>query len=334
MKHMNKQLITHILESLAVGDAYGKSTEFASRLQIQDAFDSVDTLLTPSESLKHTDMRHAQVTDDTEINFFLLEDYCSANEVTAEIAAKSLLRWYRETPEPLKYIGPSSLAAIKAIEANEPLEETGKKGTSCGGIMRAPAPFLLSSSLEELREYIIATLTPSHNTPLALEAAMGYGYALHKMGETKDMGQIIAAAIEGSKYGRTHHTEGLDDICAPSCAHRIQYLAKEIERFDDSNALLDFLFYIYGTTISSCDVFVASFALFLWAKDDVFLAIKLATMLGGDTDTIACLAAILCCAYAGEHNLPRDIVSEVKAANKLDFDGLTQCIINYKRNRP
>ncbi|MEG2843676.1 MAG: ADP-ribosylglycohydrolase family protein, partial [Ruthenibacterium sp.] len=86
---MKKELVVSILEALAVGDSYGKSTEFASRTQILSKFKSIDRLLKPSESLAHTDMRYAQVTDDTEQNVFLIEDYSKSGKITPEIAAKS-----------------------------------------------------------------------------------------------------------------------------------------------------------------------------------------------------------------------------------------------------
>ena len=65
----------------------------------------------------------------------------------------------------------------------------------------------------------------------------------------------------------------------------------------------------------------------MWAKDDVHLAIRLATEMGGDTDTIACLAAGLCALYAGKHNLPDDMVKLVSEANHLDFDALADMVL-------
>lgn len=327
---MDKKLITAMLEALAVGDSFGKGTEFASRFAICSAFDSIDKLLTPEESLKHTDMRYAQVTDDTEQNVFLIEDYLKADAITAEVAAKSILRWFDETPEPEKYIGPSSAKAIAAIKAGEPLAEAGKTGASCGGVMRAPAACLCSNTLEELQNNVFCTLYPTHNTPLAMEAAMGYSYALWAMERTKDVSEITKAAKDGCRYG-LHLYEYLGDRpCAPSCTYRIDHLLSVWDSFDSEKALLDFIFYVYGTTLSSCDVFIAAYALFLWAKEDVFLSIKMAAMLGGDTDTIACLAAVLCCCYGGGHNIPDEIVQAVRENNEYDFDKLADDISKMK----
>lgn len=328
---MEKGLIIAILQSLAVGDAFGKATEFASRSQIKRSFNSIDTLLQPVEALAHKDMRYAQVTDDTEQNFFLIEDYTKAGEVSAEVAAKSLLRWIDETPEPEKYIGPSTSRALKVLKAGGDISTAGIHGSSCGGVMRAPAAFLCSASLEELQHNIVATLLPTHNTAAVMEAAFGYGYALWEALETNDLERITRASLEGCAIGRRYlHKDG-DLICEPSCEHRISHIVKELPEFENDDALLDFLFYVFGTTISSCDVFVASYALFLWAREDVFLAIRLATMLGGDTDTIACLAAVLCCTYAKGHNIPVYITKEVEQNNNINFSDLADKIVEFTK---
>ena len=317
---MDRAEIIALLEALAVGDAFAKSTEFASRSRIRASFATIDRLLLPEESLAHTDMRFAQVTDDTEQNFFLIEDYAKAGCITPEIAAASIVRWYEESPEPDKYIGPSSARAIAAIRAGESIETAGRAGTSCGGVMRAPAAFLCSGSLRALEANVHATLCPTHNTPQAMEAAMGYAWALWRMQTTDSLDAIADAAIEGCAVGWNRYGEAAERACVPRCGDRIRHLQAVWSMLATEDDVLDFLFSVYGTTISSCDVFVAAFALFMKAERDVFRGIRMAAMLGGDTDTIACLAAVLCCAHAGGHNLPPDMVRAVRMSNALDFE--------------
>ena len=114
---------------------------------------------------------------------------------------------------------------------------------------------------------------------------------------------------------------------APSCAARIRFLQKLLPTLENEQQLKEFLYDVLGTTQESCDCCAAAFALFMWAKDDVHLAIRLATEMGGDTDTIACLAAGLCALYAGKHNLPDDMVKLVSEANHLDFDALADMVL-------
>jgi ADP-ribosylglycohydrolase len=325
MLMMDKRLAEAILEALAVGDSFGKSTEFASRKEITQAFPSgISHFLQPQESLSHKDMHCAQVTDDTEQNVFLIEDYFAAGNITPEIAAKSILRWYNESAEAEKYIGPSSRKAIYALRANVPVCEAGLTGTSCGGVMRTPAAFLCSDTHDHLIENVYATLCPTHNTPQAMQAAMGYAFALWSMQETDDLQEILAATVTGCQTGCALYAGIAQHVCEPSCEARVLFLRRACEMFHSGEEILDFLFYVMGTTISSCDVFTAAFALFLWAKKDVLLAVRMAAMLGGDTDTIGCLAAVLCTVFSRGHNLPLNIVQAVKKTNPYDFGELAE----------
>lgn len=330
---MKQLFIKQILEALAVGDSFSKSTEFASREQIKSSFQSIDSLLLPSESLAHKDMRYGQVTDDTEQNIFLLEDYCKSGNITPEAAANSLIRWYKESAEPEKYIGPSSRKAILAIMDGMEISLAGTSGTSCGGIMRVPSAFLCSTDLNSLEKNIISTLLPTHNTNTAMEAAIGYGHALFAMTKEHTIDDIIQAAQMGCKIGRRINNEEMDLACVPSCQARLPVLLHFLPQFDSDDKLLDFLFYVFGTTISSCDVFIAAFSLFLWCRHDVYKAIRMSAMLGGDTDTIGCLAAVLCCCYGKGHNIPEQIVHTVVSVNNLQLDDLSIQIYQYRKNQ-
>lgn len=330
---MNIELIQALLESLAVGDSLCKCTEFASRSQIIDNFHEIKDYLKPSECLAHKDMKYATVTDDTQQNLFLINDYIHSNEITPELAAQSLARWFNETPNAYKYIGPSSQKAIDAIENGMPITESGIHGTSCGGIMRAPAAFLCSTDLQSMEHIIECTLIPTHNTNIALEAAMGYGYALYALSQTTDINVVTKQAIIGCKKGRHFHPELNDSECVPSCAARIKLLLKLMPRFGSDDKLLDFLFYCLGTTISSCDVFSASFGLFYWCRGDVYKSIRLSAMLGGDTDTIGCLSAVLCCMYAKGHNIPARIITDASRYNNIDFHEISKQLYDYRTKR-
>ncbi len=330
---MNKFFIRQLLEALAVGDSFAKSTEFASREQIKRSFQSIDNLLSPSEALSHKDMNYAQVTDDTEQNIFLLEDYCKSSCISPEIAARSLLRWYDLSSEPEKYIGPSSRKAILSIKKGVDLHLTGSSGTSCGGIMRVPSAFLCSIDLDSLHNNIVSTLFPTHYTNPALEAAFGYAYALFAATVNNNIDYIIQEAQKGCEIGHRIKKEEPDTTCLPSCTARLPVLVHYLVQFKSDDELLDFLFYVFGTTISSCDVFTAALSLFLWCREDVFKSIRMSAMLGGDTDTIGCLAAVLCCCYAKGHNIPEQIVHTVVFSNHLQLEDLSGQIVQFRERQ-
>lgn len=326
---MKKGLITKVLEAFAVGDAMGMPTEFMTRPQILKAFGCVDSLLAPNNTSLHPTLELGSVTDDTEQTLYILKEYCSKKEISVENTIYALLLWIQSTDAIAKnYIGPSSLAALQAIEKGASFEETGRKGTTCGGIMRSLAPTLCSWSLhsttDELIKNTVLCLKATHNTSQAIEAASAYACATRSALEGKTIDEIIDSACLGARIGM----ESAPEIsCGASSAKRIRYLQQNIKNFTDEDVLLDFLYEVFGTGLESADVCAAVFGIFLFAKGDVFKAIRMGASIGGDTDTIAALVGALCTAFAGHHNIPDEIVNKVTFINALDFATIEKEII-------
>ena len=187
--------------------------------------------------------------------------------------------------------------------------------------MRSLAPTLCSWSLqsttEELIRNVVLCLKATHNTSQAIEAASAYACAIASALEGKTIEEIISSASLGAKKGILSAPE---ISCGASSGKRIKYLHTHILDFETEKSLLDFLFGVFGTGLESADVCAAVFGIFLYAKDDVYKAIRMGASIGGDTDTIAALVGALCTAYAGRHNIPEKIVNQVKSINVLDFD--------------
>jgi len=326
---MNKATIRAFLEAFAVGDAYGKATEQCTREEIKSRLGRVDTLLTPEESLTHEDLFHGQVTDDTEQVVYLIREYHEKGCITPYDTAMALLRWVNETDAANKYIGGNSLAALRAIAAGTDVTTTGLNGITCGGMMRTPAAFFFSKD-EDLVQNVVSCLMPTHYTGVAIEAAVCYAYALAAAAKGCDMQTILEEACKGAALGKPHGSQLRVAAAAPSCAARIRFLNTIIPQMKDEEEVKTFLYDVIGSTQESCDCCACAFALFMYAKEDVHLAIRLATEMGGDTDTIACLAAGLCTLYAGRHNLPEEMVSLVSSANRLDFDELAGMVVSAR----
>ena len=316
---MERNIVRMFLEALAVGDAFGKVTEYCSLEDIKQKLGRVEVLLTPEESLTHNDLAHGQVTDDTEQNLYLIRKFAEDNEVTAENTAEALLKWVDET-DAKKYMGPSSSVALEKIKNGEDIKTTGLNGTTSGGIMRIPAAFLFST-VDSLVQNVVACLLPTHNTGVAMDAAMTYAYALQAaVQDNPSISEICDAAYEGSLIGRKYGSQKRTAAVAPGCGERVRYLQECLPSIKDEQALKEHLYYVLGTTCSSWDVCSAVFGIFLWAKDDVFTAIRISTEVGGDTDTIACLVACLSALYAKGHNIPEEMVQLVADANDIDFE--------------
>ena len=309
--------VQSIFAALAVGDAVGMPTEFTTRASIKKQYPSlVSGLIHTSFSQNHSNLPFASVTDDTEQNLYLYRLYREAGRVDAAQTARCLLRWAEETAAVTKrYIGPSSLAALTAIRAGTPVDQAGRNGTTCGGIMRTPAAVLWREheTEEELAHDIYQCLLCTHNTSEALEAAGAYGFALYAALHGAKRKEILSAAIRG---GAKLIAFAPEMHCAPSSAERIRFMDRYAATRSPEQ-LLDELYAVFGTGLPSADVCGAVFAIFFCAQKDVWKAIQMGASIGGDTDTIAALAGALCCAYAGCSNIPPEVEDAVFAHNPI-----------------
>lgn len=305
-----------VLEALAVGDAMGMPTEFMTREFIKKNFGFVDTILDPKVSTIHKDMKKYSVTDDTEQNLYLIKEYCLDGEITVDNTVKGLMKWIVETDAEAKgYIGPSSLRALRGIEKGDDPYKAGIMGTTCGAPMRALAPVLCSSE-DELIKSVYDSCIPTHNNNLAVESAMAVAFALHKAKTGGSYKEILDASIKGSEIGaiQSEYIWG-----GPSTGKRIELILSEIPKMESLDNLLDFLYNIIGTGLEASQVASAVIAIFAWAKDDVWLAIKAGASIGGDTDTIGAVAASLCALYRKGHNIPDNILNSVLKENNLNI---------------
>ncbi len=305
------------LLAFACGDALGMATEFMTRGQIESAFPSgVDRLLRSEDSQNHSDLVPGSVTDDTEQVAYLLSRYRERGCVSVPDTVDALLAWIRETGAVEKrYIGPSSLKALTAIENGADPASAGT-GTTCGGIMRTPAAVFFDpdQTIEELKQNIHAALLPTHNTTEALEAAGCYGAALLCAINGGSTEEIIDAALAfGPKEAALAPYWG----CAASSAARIKEAAGWGRLTKDE--LFHRLYDLWGTGLPSADVCGAVFALFLAADGSAYRAITLGASIGGDTDTIAALAGALTAAQAGASDIPDHITVPVREINSQIF---------------
>ncbi|MBU9729028.1 ADP-ribosylglycohydrolase family protein [Diplocloster modestus] len=322
---LNKR-IECVLEALVTGDAMGMPTEFMTRNDIKNKFKGyVDQIIDTRYSRLHRDLPTGSVTDDSEQNLILMRKYIENGEVTVEATADGLLQWIEETDACARnYIGPSARKALTDIQNGLSPYESGKTGTTCGGIMRVPSAFLACpyQEEEELTSRIRRCLIPTHNTSEALEAAGAYGFALRSAFWNADFDTVIEAALRGAGQ----MLEAVEEIhSAPSSAARIREVVGRSREMGETQ-LMDWLHDVLGCGLSSADVCGAVFAVFAKARTDVFKAICMGASMGGDTDTIAALAGALCAAFAGRHNIPAEIQNMVLETNHLDLEQLSQSV--------
>ena len=113
---MTNVKFTQALEAFAVGDALGLPTEFMTREEIVRAYPVIDGLPNPELSRHHSDLPAGSVSDDTEQNLYLIDAFREKG-VSTEATVYALLKWIEESRAVEKrFIGPSSLKSLRAIQ--------------------------------------------------------------------------------------------------------------------------------------------------------------------------------------------------------------------------
>lgn len=327
----SKQIVA-MLEAFAVGDALGMPTEFMTRNEIVSTLGMVTDLVDSNLSAHHSDLSKGTVTDDTEQTLILLERYLQEG-VTVGSTVEALLFWIEDSDAVSKrFIGPSSLKALRSIQEGADPKEAGKGGTTCGGLMRILAPVLYAAALgadkPEMLEIVVTSLMPTHHTSQALEASCAYASAIYAALEGGSVDQIVEAALEGGEYGMDVAPY---KACGASSVGRLIFVREYLKTNPSDDKLLDFLFSVLGTGLESADVFSAVFALFLAHPGDTFKVLCLAASVGGDTDTIAALVGALSRAYAPDSKIPPSILNTVTEANNLSLESLSKRLEGLKR---
>lgn len=319
------EIYKSILESLAVGDALGMPTEFMSREKIKKEFGLVDHLIDPKLSIIHKELNFAQITDDTEQNLYLIKAYCEDGKISVENTVAALMKWIDEKKAiELGYIGPSSKRALNEISEGVSPEIAGKGGTTCGAPMRVISAALCSSGdYKNLENNIYNCTVPTHNTNLAMESAFCIGFALKAAIDGLSFNEIIKKSFKGAVIGRKKSSY---DYIGASCREKAEVLIKEIEKSKAIEEVLNKIYYLNGTTMEANEITAAVLGIFSYAKKDVWKAITLGASVGGDTDTIAAIVGVLCCAYAKKHNIPSEILNKVIESNNLNLDEYAELI--------
>ncbi len=329
---ISERQIIAILEGFAVGDAMGMPTEFMTRSQIAQEIGTIDSLVESRLSAHHSDLAQGSVTDDTEQTLSLLTHYLREG-VTITSTVEGLLAWIDESDAVAKrYIGPSSLKALKAIKGGADPMTSGSGGTTCGGLMRSLAPTLyaLSHALQwtEMLDLVVICLIPTHYTSQALEAACAYSSAIACAVGGGTVPEIIEAARTGGRYGLS---QAPYIACAASSIGRLDFIVEYLHTNRSEEELLDLLYFVLGTGLESADIFAAVFALFLFAPGDTFRSICLAAQVGGDTDTIAALVGGLNRAYHLDSPIPPEVIHQVRHTNDLPLEILARSLVESTR---
>ena len=304
------------LLGLAVGDALGMPAQTLPRAEIRAHYGRITGFVAPfaDHPVSHG-LKAGQITDDTEQTLLLarrlLKDPIAFDDLGW---TRDLLEWEAEIrAKGLRdLLGPSSKAAIEALQAGAAPEETGLKGTTNGAAMRiAPVGILFQPDPALIARQVARTCRVTHNTGEAIAAAsavaavVSAGLAGRSFEAALDT--ALAAARAGQAEGSSH---GEGDM-----AGRIT-LALQLADRGDAEALIAGI----GTSVASRESVAMAFGLMRLHGDDLWAALQAAANVGDDTDTIGAILGAM--GGATGLSLPAEVEAEVQAVNDLPLDSL------------
>lgn len=329
---MNNELyqrIRGVLIGGALGDAYGMPTEFFTRRQIKEKFPEGICEMLPSlnpGSFIQRDLPAGSVTDDT-INAVMILNSIISNKgsINTQQYIDSLIDWIKKSSDAQLVCGPSTLRAVKAIQAGESFEKTGFGSTTNGASMKISPIGIISdyNNLNDLMGKVYQICLPTHNTAIAMSGACVVAACVsyvisggNSIDELWDLAMKVAGA--SSSLGA--------EFPSPSLTWRISH-ARNIVKNSDFNDAIERIVNEIGTGVETIETIPSVLAVIHLANGEPTRAAQIGAALGADTDTIGAISASICGGM--EAMFEEEDISKLEKVNNIDFNGLTSDIYQY-----
>ena len=250
--------------------------------------------------LANLDRAHGPLryTDDTHMTLGMAESLVERKGFDGAHMAELFAQKFRE--EPWRGYGPGPPRVFRLIEQGTPWDLAarslfgGRGSFGNGAAMRvAPAALFAFRSMEQVVTLATQTAVITHAYELGIEGAVLQACA-------------VAHAVRESPLRGIQVNDFLDvldtRISAPEYRHKLQRtrellaIGVEVGPEDVVHAL--------GNGIAALDSVPTAIYAFLRHSTSFETAVRYAISLGGDTDTIACMAGALAGAYLGEAAIP------------------------------
>lgn len=319
-----------MLAGVAIGDALGMPGEFLSRETIREWYGSITDLRYADARHPHARLPAGSVTDDTDHTLMLADLLLEEGRIEPSALARRLLEWGR-SPRVVsnRFVGPSTLKVLQALEAGAKLEDVPRGGTSCGAAMRVAALAIALPDRAELEDQVVASCSVSHFTKAAISGAMAMAFALSEaLASEGDLDRIATAAIEGSERGARHGAWSWSAPLGKRIGHVMRWAATL-----DEDRLLDNLYELIGVDMYADQLVPGAIALTAASGADPNRAMRLAANLGGDSDTLASMTGSLAGAVNGIEALRPDWVAEVERVNGLALAPLADRLLAMRAGK-
>ncbi len=318
------------LLGLAIGDALGMPTQSFSRGEIARRFGRLEGLRdAPADQPVAPGMAAGSITDDTE-QALMVADLLIAGSGTIDAAefAAALRAWEASmiAKGSLDLLGPSTRAALAALDSSVSAEEAGRAGTTNGAAMRIAPVGIAFPNGPALLDAVVMTSRVTHNTNLGLSSAAAVAAAVSAGVDGADMSTALAAGVEAAARGasRGHWEAGA------SIAQRFMALREQAgERTDDE--FTTYLDEVVGTSVQSQESVVSALLIADRYRERPFEGLCVAASIGGDTDTIGAIAGAILGATLGGDAFPASVREHVGHVNDLHLDARVEALLTLRK---
>jgi ADP-ribosylglycohydrolase len=313
------------LTGLAIGDALGMPSQTLDRAAIQGAYGRIEGFRAPFAGHPVScGLVAGQVTDDTEQALLLARRLLADGDDFNEAAwAADLLAWEADVAArgSSDLLGPSTKAALAALQAGVPAVEAGRDGATNGAAMRI-APVGIATRPEPsrmmARVYQVSRVTHGRGAALAGAAAVAMVISQGIDGASFD------AAVDLALQTARLPAPGTDPLGHAVMADRI---ALALDVAAEGEAVLSERI---GTSVQSLQSVACAFGVVRLAGGDPWAAALIAANIGDDTDTIGAMACAMAAACSGMAALPSEAVAQVLAVNRLDLDPIVRGLLQLR----
>ncbi len=314
------------LVGLALGDALGMPTQSFSREQIAERYGRITGFVDAADDQPIAPgMKAGAVTDDTEQAVIVAELLIAGRgHVEADAFAAALIAWEQDMIErgSLDLLGPSTKAALEALQSGVPAALAGRSGTTNGAAMRVAPVGIASGVGPNLLESVVEVSRVTHNTGLGISGAAAIAAAVSVCVDGGGLDRALSCATDTAL-----EAEGRGHWIAGASVPRRFLAVRDTARRLSADRFPGFLYEVVGTSVQSQESVVSALLIVDRFRDDPFSGLCCAASLGGDTDTIAAMAGAVLGAATGTAAFPPDAVDLVESVNGLSTHDLAQRLL-------
>ncbi|MET8555598.1 ADP-ribosylglycohydrolase family protein [Streptomyces sp. NPDC004959] len=316
---------------LALGDALGMPTQVMSRADVARVYGRV-TGFEPArpDNPVSAGMPAGAVTDDTDqavIVGRLIDE--GEGHIDPLRLARALVEWEdgMRAKGSLDLLGPSTKAALEAVQRGVSPAEAGRNGSTNGAAMRVTPVGIAfrAEPLDTFLDHVVESCQVTHDTTVGIAGAAAVAAAVSRGVDGGTLEDAVEAAVTAARAGarRGHWIAGAD------IATRITW-AYDLARDLDEATALDRVTDLVGTSVASQESVPAAFAVLALTGGDPWRTALTAANLGGDSDTIAAIAGAIAGSVHGLGALPAEAVRTLREVNSLDLEALTTRLLRFR----